>query len=55
MKMRMVIDSKESGVSKATRKQERTQLPRASDVVKDVMNLLAPYLGQVDLDTVLEF
>jgi polysaccharide deacetylase 2 family uncharacterized protein YibQ len=39
---RTVIDSKQSGVSKATRKQERTQLPRASDIVKDVMALLAP-------------
>jgi hypothetical protein len=46
-KMRMVIDSKESGVSRATRKQERTRLPRASDVVKDVMMLLFTYMHVV--------
>jgi hypothetical protein len=44
-KMRMVIDSKRSGVSKATRKFERTQLPRALDVVSDTMALLSNIPG----------
>jgi hypothetical protein len=55
LKMRMVIDSKQSGVSRATRKQERTQLPRASDIVKDVMSLLAPFASHLKLDELLEF
>jgi hypothetical protein len=40
MKLRMVVDSKKSGVSRATRKYERTQLPRALDVVYDSLLLL---------------
>ena len=54
-KLRMVIDSKQSGVSRATPKKERTQLPRASDVVKDVMALLAPYASRSSVDDIIEF
>ena len=39
-KIRMVVDSKRSGVSRATRKFERTLLPRALDVVTDALALL---------------
>jgi hypothetical protein len=49
-KCRMVIDSKQSGVSKATRKHERTLLPRALDIVQDGLSLLG-----VSPDGVLEF
>ena len=41
MKLRMVVDSKASKVSKATRKFERTTLPRVLDVVQDHLKLLA--------------
>ena len=54
-KLRMVIDSKQSGVSKATPKRERTQLPRASDVVKDVMGLLAPFAKRSSTEELIEF
>ena len=37
----MVVDSKASRVSKATRKYERTTLPRVLDVVQDHLTLLA--------------
>ena len=40
MRLRMVIDSKASKVSKATRKFERTTLPRVLDVVQDHLTLL---------------
>ena len=40
MRLRMVIDSKASRVSKATRKFERTTLPRVLDVVQDQLTLL---------------
>ena len=40
LKIRMVVDSKQSGVSRATRKFERTLLPRALDVVLDAMDLM---------------
>jgi hypothetical protein len=40
MKIRMVVDSKQSGVSRATRKFERTLLPRSLDVVLDAMDLM---------------
>ena len=55
MKTRMVIDSKRSGVSKATRKYERTTLPRALDVVSDTMSLLAPYRDRENLAEWVEF
>ena len=42
-KIRMVIESERSGVSKATRKIEPTQLPRALDVVSDVMTLMSSH------------
>ena len=41
MRLRMVVDSKASRVSKATRKYERTTLPRVLDVVQDHLTLLA--------------
>jgi hypothetical protein len=37
------------GVSKATRKYERTTLPRALDVVADTMGLLVQVADQTDL------
>ena len=40
MRLRMAIDSKASKVSKATRKFERTTLPRVLDVVQDQLTLL---------------
>ena len=50
LKCRMVIDSKQSGISKATRKHERTLLPRALDVVQDGLSLLG-----IGPDMTLEF
>ena len=41
MELRMVVDSKASKVSKATRNFERTSLPRVLDVVHDHLTLLA--------------
>jgi len=39
-KLRMVVDSKASGISRSTRKFERTMLPRALDVVLDTLELM---------------
>ena len=39
-KLRMVVDSKASGISRATRKFERTLLPRALDMVLDTLEML---------------
>jgi hypothetical protein len=41
VKSRLVVDTKESGVTAATRKFERSQLPRSLDVAYDVMDLMA--------------
>ena len=38
--MRIVVDSKQNGVSKATRKFERTQLPGLMHVVQDSLELM---------------
>ena len=61
-KNRLVVDSKRSRVSSATRKFERTLLPRALDVVHDGLDLMATHDGPIsqgaecaDGDTALEF
>ena len=46
----MVIDSKESSVSKATRKFERTLLPRSLDIVSDVMALCSAEGGNAEVE-----
>ena len=42
IKTRLVVDSKRSGISKATRKWERVALPRITDVLDDLMALPSP-------------
>ena len=49
MKIRLVIDSKQSGVSRACRKQQCVALPRALDVTFDALDLLAYQDQQVEL------
>ena len=43
IRMRIVIDSKKSGVSRSTRKYERSCLPQALHVVWDTLELLGDY------------
>ena len=57
-KLRLVVDSKRSRVSKATRKFERVTLPRVTDAVQDALELLASILRadpEADLNNWFEF
>ena len=45
-KHRIVVDSKASGVSRAARRHERCVLPRVSDVLGDIVQLLVAALAQ---------
>eukprot|EP00971_Amphidinium_carterae_P282676 5612016-Amphidinium_carterae.1 len=40
-KRRLIMDSRQSEVKECTRQEERVQLPRASDVVRDIMDVAA--------------
>ena len=53
----MVVDSKQSKVSRATRKYERTALPRVLDVVQDGLTLLdiAEWLRSIGQEAELEY
>jgi hypothetical protein len=50
LKVRMVVDSKQSKVSRATRKFERTLLPRILDAVSDAMSLSALLREGVEIE-----
>ena len=56
VKKRIILDLKQSGVTRCTRQTHRVVLPRASDVVHDILRMLSERQGDEDIESlVLDF